>query len=95
MLLTVTTTMLSRNTGAPMWFIFLVDEESIAEVYDTLTEKGAIIGDRIDTVRQGSRTVERERCEHIVGLGTVATIRPCHIEFELSDNPVYTDGGEV
>jgi len=90
MLLTVTTTMVSRNTGAPMWFILLVDEQNIAEVYDTLTEKGAIIGDRIDTVRQGSRTIERERTEHIVGLGTIATIRPCHIDFDLSAAPVYS-----
>ena len=78
-----------------MWFILLVDEETIGDVYDTLTEKGAIVGDRIDTVRQGARTIERERCEHIVGLGTVATIRPCHIEFDLSDSPVYSAGGEV
>lgn len=95
MLLTVTTTMLSRNTGLPMWFIFHVEEETLADVYGTLTEKGALIGDRIDTTRTGSRTVERERCEHIIGLNAVATMRPCHIDFEVSENPIYTDGGEV
>lgn len=92
MMLTVTTNMLSRNTGSPMWFILLVDEENLSDVYKTITEKGAIIGDRIDTTRSGSRTFERERCEHIVGLGTVATMRPCHIDFEISENPVYIDG---
>jgi hypothetical protein len=95
MMLTVTTTMISRKTDQNMWFILEVDFETIDDVYEALAEDGMIVGDRIDTMRQGSRTVEREREEIIVGANIVGTIKPCHIDFEVSANPTYSGRGQV
>ena len=89
MIITVTTTMTSAKTDASIWFVMQVVEESIRDIHETLAEDGVISGDRIYTDRQGARTVEREREEMIVGNGVIATIKPCHIDFEIAPNPTY------
>ena len=89
MILTVTTTMISGKTGHNIWFILEVGFETMEDLYDALVEQGMITGDRIDTIRQGARTIEREREGIILGANIVGTIRPCHIEFEASQNPTY------
>lgn len=95
MMLTVTTTMISRKTDQNMWFILRVDHPSIDDVHDALAEDGMIVGDRIDTMRMGARIVEREREEIIVGANIVGTIKPCHIDFEVAENPVYSQRGQT
>lgn len=79
MQLTVTTTIPSKNTEGNIWFIFEVDGDSFDEIHDRLVEDGALLGYRIETRRQGRRTVETVRVQHTLGINGVATIRPSHI----------------
>lgn len=91
MMLTVNTTMPSTKRDGNIWFVMSVDEDSISEIHETLAEDGVISGDRIFTDRRGSRTIEREREEIIVGVAVIETIRPCHISFEVAENPTYIE----
>jgi hypothetical protein len=84
MIVTVTTTMMSAKTNKPMWFVLEVAEDTIADATETLAEDGIIYGESINTHRQGQRTVETSREPMSIGVGVIATIRGCHLDFEAA-----------
>jgi hypothetical protein len=89
MILTVTTTMTSKHTGAPMWFVFESEHQNLQSIYQALADDGIVIGEKVETVRRGTITAEESRTPLILGVGTVATIVPCHLTFNMADGRVY------
>ena len=94
MILTITTTILSGNTGKNMWFLFEPEYEfpgGLSELNETFANDGTLVGARIGTQRQGGETVEVSRKQTIITQAGVATIAYSHIEFVSRDGPFYDE----
>jgi len=88
MILTVTTTMISRNTNANMWFLFEPEYlfNSFGELNEIFANDGSIVGERIETEKRGNRTVEVGRTPLIITQAGVVTLAPVlpHLNFEAA-----------
>lgn len=94
MLLTVTTTITSGHTGKNMWFIFEPEygfPGGLSELNEMFANDGCLVGARIETRRQGNRTVEVSRKQTVITLAGVATIAHCHIDFESRGGDFYDE----
>ena len=82
--LTVHTTLPSRNgSSGTIWFVLEADFNTMADLHEALSEDGSIYGQRVYTRNlESGKKVVTHRTPVIVGLATVATIAPCHVDYE-------------
>ncbi len=74
--LTITTTIVSKKTGANVWFNFETDHPDVQSVHAALVRDGSIFGDRIITADIDGQRVATARTPYILGAQAVGTICP-------------------